>query len=389
MFSWENIIRIIIAILTALVGVYSGQHPRVRDLVQGHKRYVVDVPEGMSGVNMLTNMGGEVVKAMETRKAYVMKLSEGQASKLKALGHRVYEDRVYTIHQTSCTPKPGGPSDPKPTDPPVSGDQVDWGVARVRGIEAQGKLGPRTKVPVAILDTGIDTDHEDLKGVYSVCKSFVSGANTCEDDQGHGAHVAGIVAAHRNGKGVVGVAAGYADLMIGKVLDSRGSGYGSDIADGIKYMADNGAKIISMSLGSPAQWGPDPLIKSATDYAVGKGIYVVAANGNDSSGRVGYPAANPGVIGISSSNNRDQLSSFSTYGSDTDYIAPGSDILSVKMGGGYVRYSGTSMATPMVAGVLALCLASGKPCNPLKTDNLGLSADKQGKGLPNALSTVQ
>lgn len=387
--TWEVILRALIAVLTALLGLVAGQSERVQDIMHQHKRYVVDVPEGMAGVNMLTAQGGRIVKAMATRKAYVTKMSVNEVETLKAMGYAVYEDRIYTISQQGCTPQPGGPGDPQPPNPPEppTGDKIDWGVSRLKGLEAQGLVNGRVKV--AVLDTGIDRDHEDLKGVFSYCKSFV-GTGSCEDDQGHGTHVAGIIAASRNGVGTIGVAAGKVDLMIGKVLDAQGSGYGSDIADGIRDAANNGARIISMSLGSPRQWGPDPLIRQATDYAIGKGVIVIAANGNDSSSSgPGYPADNPGVMAIASSDAGDRLSHFSTHGPGTDYIAPGSNILSSRMGGGTVVYSGTSMATPYVAGVWALCLASGKDCNSLKGEDLGLGANKQGKGLPGALQNVQ
>ena len=208
-------------------------------------------------------------------------------------------------------------------------------------------------VKVAIVDTGVDTDHEDISPNY-VAGGYdhVNNDNDPEDDQGHGSHCAGIAAGRiNNAKGIAGVA-GKCQIMAEKVLDSGGSGSSSQVAAGITHAADNGADVISLSLGSSS---PSTTIQNACSYAYNdKGVLLVAASGNDYSSSVGYPAAFDTVIAVGATDQNDNRCSFSNYGDKLELMAPGKDILSVNMNGGYVHKSGTSMATPHVAGVAAL-----------------------------------
>ena len=178
-------------------------------------------------------------------------------------------------------------------------------------------------IKVCIIDTGIDTDHPDLAGTFYGGRSFVSGNASFEDDQGHGTHVAGTVSAVNNNGGITGVS--QAQLYIVKSLDRFGSGTSAWIADGIDECTQQGVDIISMSLGSPARFGPDPLIAQAVDRALDADIHVFAAAGNDG-GAVGYPAALEGVEAVSASNQSDGIANFSSRGSQIDFIAPGVDI---------------------------------------------------------------
>lgn len=291
---------------------------------------------------------------------------------------RVVEDRVYSL-DFACAPD----LDPPVIDPTPTDAVVPWGINKVQAIEAQ-VLNNGKDIIVCVADTGVDVDHPDIKDMIIGGESYVAGEGSYDDDEGHGTHVAGIIAAQANDRDVIGVA--QSRILVSKVLDSWGSGYGSWIAAGIVGCVNKGARIINMSLGSGAEYGPDPLIRDAVNYAISKNVIVVAAAGNDSGDPVGYPAALPGVIGVASSDRNDRLSSFSNVGPEIDYIAPGSDILSLKNGGGVVSYSGTSMATPHVAGVIALSLATG---NPVGVDNIGLAPEQQGAGRVNALKTVK
>lgn len=210
-------------------------------------------------------------------------------------------------------------------------------------------------VKVAVLDTGVDKDHFDLAGQVVLEKDFTNSSSGPRDRQGHGTHCSGIVAAKDNDNGVVGVAP-EAKIINGKVLGDNGSGSSSGIARGIQWAADNGADVISLSLGGPS---PDPETRAAIQYAVKKGVVVVAAAGNEgpADGTVGYPGAYDEVICVASSNKDGRISSFSSRGRQVDIAAPGEAIVSTYPNDRLATLSGTSMATPFVAGAVAVILS--------------------------------
>lgn len=201
-------------------------------------------------------------------------------------------------------------------------------------------------IVISINDTGLKS-HPDLPEPIAT-KSFVNG-QTILDRNGHGTHCAGT-AAGRNGIGV----ACKAKLMGAKVLSDQGSGGSDGIEAGIRWAVDNGADIISMSLGGG---GSDRGTNDAIDYAWSKGCYVVAAAGNsgyNGSNTIGWPARYLGCLCTASYKEDGAISSFSSGGREIDWALPGSNIISCDLNGGYARMSGTSMATPGSAGVLAL-----------------------------------
>jgi subtilisin family serine protease len=256
----------------------------------------------------------------------------------------VEELKVYNKSISGCTPLP----EPPPTDEPQI---VDWGNERLKSVEAQ-KINNGSSVKVCVLDTGINKNHPDLK--YLRGENFSSNSSSdFEDRDGHGSHTAGLVAAINNTYGVVG--SSQAQLIIGKVLDDNGSGFNSWIAEGIYYCVEQKANIISMSLGGPHSY----VIENAVNYATINGVEIFAAAGNSSSNDVGYPAAFDNVYSISATDKNDTLAYFSSYGK-VEYACPGLDILST-VPGGYKTMSGTSMATPLCAGIAALYMAQGKP----------------------------
>jgi len=205
---------------------------------------------------------------------------------------------------------------------------------------------------IAIIDTGIDLQHTDLSGKIVAGYDFVNYDTNADDDQGHGTHCAGIAAASTNNALNVAGVDWYAKLMPVKVLDAAGSGYDSDIIDGIYYAADNGAHVLSMSLGGG---GYSQASQDAINYAYNtKGRIIVAAAGNENTSAKSYPAAYANVISVASTTSTDARSSFSNYGTWVDVAAPGSSILATRNGGGTTTMSGTSMATPVVAGLASL-----------------------------------
>jgi thermitase len=210
-------------------------------------------------------------------------------------------------------------------------------------------LGDQSIV-VAIVDTGILLTHSDLQAKLVPGRGFVGNSNG-NDDNGHGTHCAGIAAAVTNNSlGIAGVGWNVR-LMPVKVLSSSGSGSTSAIANGIRWAADNGAKVISLSLGGPSN---DSTMRSATDYAWSRNVVIVAAAGNSGTTQIFYPAGFPNVISVAATNSADNRASFSTYGSWVDVAAPGDSIISTYLSNGYSTLSGTSMACPHVAGLAGL-----------------------------------
>jgi len=215
------------------------------------------------------------------------------------------------------------------------------------------------EVLVAILDTGIDEKHEDLAGKVVASINF-SGSQTASDVNGHGTHVAGIIAAITdNSIGVAGIAPN-ARLLNVKVVDDNGVVWSSTVARGIIWAVDNGAKVINMSLVIPTS---SPALEQAIDYAWSKGVVLVAGAGNNIKSVPVYPAYYPEVIAVAATDVGGNLWSKSNYGDWVDVYAPGVDIYSTLPGNSYGYQSGTSMAAAYVAAVAALALTTVTDAN--------------------------
>jgi thermitase len=212
---------------------------------------------------------------------------------------------------------------------------------------------------VAVIDTGIDRAHVELMDKVKACASALAvigvvTTGTCSDDNFHGTHVAGTVAAVTgNGLGVAGTAPN-AELAICKALNASGNGFITDVAACIDWARANGAKVINMSLSSAA--GTDALAR-AVKAANSAGILVVAAAGNTYDGSVHYPAGYADVMSVASYNQAGRISVFSTCNSDVEIAAPGEDVWSTFPENTYGIISGTSMAAPHVAGAAALVMS--------------------------------
>jgi subtilisin family serine protease len=213
-------------------------------------------------------------------------------------------------------------------------------------------------ITIAVIDTGASVNHPDLVGAIADAQDFTGSPYGSADKQGHSTHCCGIIGARDNQIGIVGVAP-EATVVCGKVLGDNGSGSGVSVSNGILWAVQKKVDIISMSLGSPY---PDQRIKDAIDVALAAGIPVIAAAGNEGPNldTVGYPARFPGVISVGSIDRSKQISRFSSRGDRVDIAAPGDQITSTYLNNGYATLSGTSMATPFVAGVCALLLAVRK-----------------------------
>lgn len=236
-------------------------------------------------------------------------------------------------------------------------EEAQWGVKRVNA-PAAWPTNQGAGVKVAIVDTGIDPEHPDLKGRIVGGYNAVAKGQPWADDHFHGTHVAGIVAGELNGSRVAGVAP-QASLYAVKVLTKEGSGSLFGIMDGINWCSQNGMQVMNMSLGAAQEM---PLLQYALQMAVSAGVTLVAAAGNDS-GAVNYPAAYPEAIAVSALDETDGIAKFSSRGPQVAFIAPGVKIpSSVPLShdpSGVKAYSGTSMATPHVAGLAALAVAKG------------------------------
>jgi subtilisin family serine protease len=262
-----------------------------------------------------------------------------------------------------------------------------WGMTKIKAPETWDSYTGSQDAVVAVIDTGVDFNHEDLKdniwvNTKEIPKNgvdddgngyiddvngwdFAYGDNNPMDGDSHGTHCAGTIAARgNNALGVVGVN-WKARVMPVKVLDDSGGGYNYDIYNGIIYAVTNGAKVTSNSYGGG---GASSLMASAIKTAQDKGSLFVAASGNESASKASYPAyytkTYNNVISVASTETNDSLSSFSNYGDGVDVAAPGRNILSTTPGNSYATYSGTSMATPHVAGIAAL-LWSAAPSKTL------------------------
>ena len=299
-----------------------------------------------------------------------------------------------------------------------------WAVAEgaVLNLPGAWELSQGAGVTVAVIDSGARLDHTDLapnvwvnfdevpgNGVDDDANGYVDdvhgvdlttsarGRQDLSDGNGHGTHVSGIIAGAANGRGVVGVAF-RARLMIVKVLDARGAGTTGAVAEGIRYAAANGARIINLSLGGPTR---DPRLVEAVNAAEAANVLLVCSAGNlgnNVDNTPSYPVAlaSSNIVGVAATEpqNGRSLGSFSNYGRNTiGLAAPGVDVLSSANDGGYELKSGTSMASPHAAGVAALMAAmrsdlSASELRAQLLQNAGRSSLPVSGGYLDALSSV-
>ncbi len=262
----------------------------------------------------------------------------------------------------------------------LSDDQhvgVQWSLQKIGWDKVYGKIAPKGTATVALLDTGIDATHPDLKNNIVVGTSILDGSNGFTDPSGHGTQMAGIIAAVTgNGKGIAGVAYAGVKVMPITVLDAAGIGQDTDIIQGIVWAVDHGANILLMAF-SNHDFSQN--LQDALDYAWSKGTVLVAATGNNATSTPTYPAGNRGVIGISATDETDLLAATSNFGLDTFLAAPGTNIYTTTLGNTYNYVSGTSASSAIVAGVAGFMKANdSKLSNGAIVGRLAKSADSVG-----------
>ena len=224
-------------------------------------------------------------------------------------------------------------------------------LTNIRAPQAWDHTTGTPSVIIAVLDSGIDLAHPDLAGRIGQGYDFVENDSIPQDQNGHGTHVAGIAAANaNNGYGIAGVD-WKAQIMPIRVLDAYGNGSFANVAQGIIWAADHGARVINLSLGG-SQYSA--VLDESVQYAVQMGVILVAATGNSGSSTVLYPAAFPGVIGVGATDQNNHLAWFSNTGDGVDVVAPGVSIYGLDVGNGFRSRNGTSMSAPQVAGFAAL-----------------------------------
>lgn len=289
-------------------------------------------------------VAGEIEEVYETAlQGFTVRMAPGQAKKLALDANVNYlePDQVVALSPIEMNGKPGGGTTTIPKD---------WGIQRVGG--GQNYTGNKK---AWVIDSGIDLDHPDLIIAGNLGWNFITDSQNADDDNGHGTHCAGIIAAENNDIGVSGVAAGATVIPV-KVLDANGSGSYSGVISGVDYVAKNASAgdVANMSLGGPISQALDDAVIAASKA----GIKFVLAAGNERQNALrSSPARAEGenIYTVSAMSFGDKWASFSNYGNPPiDYCAPGVSIYSTYKGGEYATLSGTSMAAPHVAGILLL-----------------------------------
>jgi subtilisin family serine protease len=292
----------------------------------------------------LARSGAVVLKSVPRLGASVLQVAEAECESIhlrlekSGLFRYVEHDRVARAGQI--------PNDPYFT--------LQWHLRTIEAAGAWDVSEGSAEVPIAIIDSGVDATHVELASKVLPGWDFICDEPAASDHLGHGTSVAGVAAASTfNAAGVAGVAPRNPILPL-VVLDARNSARYSDIARAILYAADQGARVINISVGGPA---PSALLQDAANYAWERGAVIFAAAMNGASTDPHYPAACDHVVAVSATDAQERIASFSNWGPWIVLSAPGQSVYTTVEGGRYGYGSGTSFASPVAAGVAALLLS--------------------------------
>ena len=337
-YKYKSLLFIIIALIisTNVTANASTDLTKTESL----KRKVVVINGRKDINNILQNIKHEKVKDLvnlPNSNVCIMKDSDAIALENSNPDVKVYSDCTFKVPQIKSSKK-------------QTKQLIPWGIKEIKA-DAAWKMSTGKHVKVAVLDSGIDYKHPDLR------KNIKEGFNAIDhtkvpiDDYGHGTHVSGILGAVNNNKGIVGVSPDV-NIYPVKVLDETGTGTISDVADGIEWCIKNKIQIINMSFGISEDM---PLLHDSIIKAQNAGIIIVAASGNQGGEQVDYPAAYNEVISVSAIDEKDSIADFCPKGK-VDFCAPGVDVYSTYPNSSYEYLSGTSMSTPFITGTIALIL---------------------------------
>jgi thermitase len=331
------------------------------------ERVAVTFRKGTSrevAVRAIEQAGGALEQAIPKLNAYLVGVEPAQRSEvLSSLRSRsVVKRAAQEVMSEALDVTPDDSAWPQQAGLRVAGFPAAWDVT-------QGS----SRVVVAVIDTGVDGQHPDLRGALVPGYDFVNSDTNPMDDHGHGTAVAGVIAAradnHLGGAGICW----RCSIMPVKVLDAGGSGDDTVIAAGIVWATDHGAKVINLSLGGP---GTSQELTNAISYATGKGVIVVAAAGNSGTTTQFYPAADPRALSVAATTVSDQRYSWSNFGPWVRVAAPGCNVAPV-LGGGYGNFCGTSSAAPLVTGLVALELSAQPSATPRQIEEALLGGVRQ------------
>ena len=349
---------LVFAVFSGMIGLAAADEDTIQSNLPARK--IVVFKKGLSEIEKLDALrraDGNLVKKLRQRDMAVVALDEDSTAALSkdARVLRVEDDAVVEALEATDNGKQARSNSKK--SPPQPTEVLPWGINKIDAESVWPLGGTGFGVDVGVIDTGISASHPDLAGNIKGGVSEVWYTSSWNDGNGHGSHVAGIIGAVDNTIGVVG-ASPAANLYAIKVLDRNGSGYISDVINGIDWAIANGMQVVNLSLGCDC----DSLsLHEAVTRAQDAGVVVVAAAGN-SGGNVLYPAAYSEAIAVAAVDSANIAPYWSSRGPEVDLAAPGKSIYSTYKGTGYATLSGTSMAAPHVAGAAALML--GAPVDP-------------------------
>ncbi|MBI2627196.1 MAG: S8 family peptidase [Parcubacteria group bacterium] len=351
---------ILFILIFSLIFIFSTQFSRAAEK-DGGPRYFVKSTSGF----WKNALGARHV--FEEEGGFTADISDFQVGLARIFGLEIEPVDLLHILPTEVNKKPEVAG--KPTTRLTPTDQTPWGIEAVYNNLLLTQTSGGAGINVAVLDTGVLRTHPDLKSRIAQCKDFSTRSSfvedKCDDKNGHGTHVSGTILADGGSDhlGVYGVAP-EAKLFAYKVCGNDGSCWADDIQVALKTAADQGANVVNMSLGADVD---SSFIRNGITYAVGKGVLVVAAGGNDGpyASSIDYPGANASVVSVGSVDNLLKVSDWSSRGinstttaeiieeKDMEFAAPGVNVESTWKNGGYMVLSGTSMATPHITGLAA------------------------------------